>query len=711
MQNTTNVIDAIRILLPSVNDRNIKLLYTLKFQKFLRQNNILKIENLFNDIVKYLKDDSVEPTYDNPPSFLQAGLDFISFLNKNIESLPEMNDMYENENEKSGKEKGKKRKEKEKEKIKNDIEMAIKGNMILCTSPCQGGKSNFTICCAIKSMLSGKTPIIVTRNLSADSIKMGNDIALISQKFNDFMIKNNVEKKFEITTLTCKKLDSEKFHKSLRGEYPRIIICLANNIQLHKVYDTLKDIKGQFDLYIDEIDYVDYGNSDVSEYLDKLKKLSSKTYAITATPLDCLLSEEELKASSNVRIKPHADYRGYHDFIVKALDIDADVSALNKISSYEEIIESDKNLKPYLESFCESKLSYAPKLDKFHPNICLLKNTYINENQDALFNGLINDYGDKVAVVVYNGKGIAMNYDGMQNIKIKNIVVKPKKYSQLEIPDVLQYFKNTNEKKFKRIIIISGIIAGRCISFVSRDYEWHLTDMYYVPANSTPVPELIQSAGRLCGRNKGKSHLILNCTLKVARALYNGLNFTYETMNRAIDEPLKNEEGIEQSFKKSVLNVPMLRSKLPPGRDLTTKIKIKKNDFNIVKENDGGFDKKDYEFTQFIKDIKENKETKEKVINDLEEIGVEEYNRLTKKMFPKWSKGDSKISKFMQNLDPNKEYNEKEIKELCKNVGIERISQLLSYNKSGKGFGNIIYIKNDKYKLYSCLLSDFKKYF
>ncbi len=723
-----NIIDAINRLIVNIDDRNIKLLYVLKLRKFIQANDKQQIETLFNNIVTYLKDcdSTIEPSYDSPPDFLQAGLDFISFLNKNIKSLPnDISDIYNTDVEEEPdlitqrinrhnriNTVSEETKDDPSSSPINNIQFLNKRGIVLCTSPCQGGKSNFTICCSIKSMLNGRTPIIITRNLSADGNKMENDINIISQQFNDFMDKNHVpDKKFEITTLRCEKLDSEKLKLSLNGTYPRIVICLANSIQLLKLVNSIKTLRGDFDLYIDEIDYIDYGDSEVAEHLDMLKKTSYKTYGITATPLDCILSEDDLKSTNSIQIIPHSEYRSYHDFQVRTLDIDPNVNALNKIASYDEIINSDANLIPYLKEFCESKLDFAVKLDKHHPNICLIKNTFINENQDALFNGIIKDFGDKLAIIVYNGKGIALYHQDMTTFKIKNITVSPKKYSNVELPDVLQYLKDTNEKKFQRIVIISGIIAGRCISFVSRDYQWHLTDMYYVPAASTPIPELIQSAGRLCGRNKGKSHLILNCTLKVARALYNGLNFTYETMSRAIDNPLKDENGAEQSLKQSILNLPICRNKFPIGRDLTSKVKIKKTEFNLVKTNDGGYDIKDYEFTALVKEINENREAVENITNNIEEIGIEEYTRLTKKMFPKWSKGTSKISLFMQNLDPHKEYTETEIKELCNLHGIQRLGQIKNINIGTNGFGTIIKEHNKKYYLHKCLINDFKKYF
>ena len=301
-----------------------------------------------------------------------------------------------------------------------------------------------------------------------------------------------------------------------------------------------------------------------------------------------------------------------------------------------------------------------------------------------------------------------MYYDGMTTVNIKNTVVKPKKYYNLEIPDVIQYFKS-DEERFKRIVIISGLTAGRCISFVSRDYEWHLTDMYYVPAISTPVPELIQSTGRLCGRNKGKSHLILNCTLKVAQALYNGLNFTYESLYRAVDSTSKDSK---ETLKESMMKIPMERKKLPVGRNLTTKVKVNKNEFNLVKENDGGFEFDEaYKFNRVIREIKENKEKAKEVVNDIEEIGIEEYQRLTKKMFPKWSVSDSKISNFMKNLDPHKEYTEKEFRDLCKEYDIKSLGQLKSIKIGTNGFGTIIKQEKNKFFLYPCLKNEFIKFF
>jgi len=82
----------------------------------------------------------------------------------------------------------------------------------------------------------------------------------------------------------------------------------------------------------------------------------------------------------------------------------------------------------------------------------------------------------------------------------------------------------------------------------------------------------------------------------VATALWNGLNFTNEVINRAIASPLLDAAGEEKSFADSIKNIPMLKTKLPEKRDLTNKVKVNKRDFNLVSKNDGGESLESYKF-------------------------------------------------------------------------------------------------------------------
>lgn len=95
-------------------------------------------------------------------------------------------------------------------------------------------------------------------------------------------------------------------------------------------------------------------------------------------------------------------------------------------------------------------------------------------------------------------------------------------------------------------------------------------------------------------------------------------------------------------------------------------------------------------------------------------MNKEEFNRLTKKMFPVWAKGNSKISLFMQNLDPVKNFTANELKEYALSVGIQEIIHLTKSIVGNKtnGYGMIMRKNNNgTYQMYPCLLEYFNKNF
>ena len=691
-----------------IEDLNDRLTFQKSLNEAILLNNDEKIKNIFCVISKYFNEKEERYTseiyYDEPPSFYTAGLDFLHLISPDLINLPnlpeyfasvEMDAFPESTN-------WKKSNLKNQNKNKQKINTMVKKDMCLCSADTQSGKTIFSICLAVKCMLEGRTPVFTTRNITGDLNKLKNDIDNFSKKFDDFMEKHSVKDiKFKITCVNGDNL--EEIEKK-----PRIVVCLGNNTQLSNIAKIFKNRPSTFDIIIDEIDFVDYGkNSNVSNVLSELKKISYQTFGVTATPLDTILSEHDIKSINIINLKRPADYRGFIDFQVKLLKIHPETTALNIKSTFDKILESDKNLKPFLEDFAKSKPDFIWSTKEYIPNICLIKNSNINDNQDEMFNGICNNFQSKVVTIVYNGEGICLNYkDIPSSFEINGTKVKPKTYSKIDIPDILQYLKdNGGVKKFPRIIIIAGILAGRCISYVSRDYCWHLTDMYYNPAKTTPIPEIIQSCGRLCGRNKGKAHLYLHCTERVASSLYDGFHFTNEIIMRAIASPLiENDE--ELSFDNSIKSVKMNNKKFPLGRRITSKVEIKKNEFNLVKGLDGGININEYKFVEIVE-----QEPQEEIQENNKEIGEEEFIRLTTKMFPVWKNATSKIANFMKNLDSNKLYSKKEIVDLCDNVGIVRLGQLKNIKSGTQGFGTIIQEINNKYRLYPCLVVEFNKNF
>ena len=207
---------------------------------------------------------------------------------------------------------------------------------------------------------------------------------------------------------------------------------------------------------------------------------------------------------------------------------------------------------------------------------------------------------------------------------------------------------NGDVEKFPRILILSGDYASRCTSFVSRDYEWHLTDMYYNPATSTPISEQVQNVGRLTGRNKNKAHLYLHCTQKVARALFHGYHFCNEIIERARENPKIQEDGNELQFIESVKAVKMNKNKFPIGRKLCSKSGIGKHDFNLVKTEDGGKSIDEYKFKVLVEELVVQREnlikTETKIDGEVDGVKINNLQR--------WIKPDCKllVSKMLKFL-------------------------------------------------------------
>jgi hypothetical protein len=102
-----------------------------------------------------------------------------------------------------------------------------------------------------------------------------------------------------------------------------------------------------------------------------------------------------------------------------------------------------------------------------------------------------------------------------------------------------------------------------------------------------------------------------------------------------------------------------------------------------------------------------------------------EIQRLSKKMFKKWSKlieeqtfetNEKKttvIAKWMNDLEPRKEYTEDEMKKLCKTYGISSIELVMKikFKSNSNGYGKIIVNKGGFYQLDPLLVPAYEEYF
>ncbi len=285
-----------------------------------------------------------------------------------------------------------------------EIDTIIKKGMVVASAGTQSCKTNFIQCFSIISMIDGKTPIIVLRNLTGDALQFESRCDALVKNLENYLSAKNVKEDFKITILRGNKLDdqicSEKLDQSLKGGCPRIVVCLGNEAQLKKIVKATKNYEGKFDLFIDEIDNVDYGTKTVTKIVDGkevkvgelcgtafalkiLKEKAHQVIGVTATPLDCIFSEKDLKSVNQLRLSPPEDYRGLLDIEVKLLD--HETSSLSKASSFEIICEADPNLKNFLTEFAKSKAGFAWNIKEYIPNICLIKKWKIDKKSFDTF--------------------------------------------------------------------------------------------------------------------------------------------------------------------------------------------------------------------------------------------------------------------------------------------------------------------------------------
>lgn len=740
-----------RILLMAVHDKVVRLVFEKNMNTAMSSKNIESVQMVLRDIENYLEHGKAQlidnKKYNQIPLFDQAVMDCILIMCKDLARIPDLDEYFiqvevdnvDNMMIGNGNNNGNGNGNNNGENTIKEIETMVKKNMILASAPTQSIKSTFIGCTAIRSMLRGFTPIIVLRNITEDVNQLERGMTNKINNIIEYLDKHNVtNRRIDLTNkiLFGSKLESErtlsKFSSSLERTNPHFLICLANETQLERVVEIVNEYPYRYDLFLDEMDGIDYGTNNhgvlcgTATLLKILKDKSHQTFGVTATPFDVIFSESELKAANQLRLTPPEDYRGFDDILVKPLD--HEVYALNKEASYEELLNKDQNLASFLEYFSRLNPDFAWRHTQYIPNICLVKNTRFIQNQINLAMGINQNYPNLVTIV-YNGSGVMMNFPNMNSITIVDKQVQQNVFANVSIADVLQWlYDNGGVKKFPRIVIIAGDLAGRGISYVTRNFHWHTTDMYYIPARNTPIHEIIQSAGRLCGRNRSMSHLHLHTPMKVAEALYNGFHFMDEVIARAIAQPLM-EATEELSFSKSILAVRMNKRKMPVGRELTGKVKVRKTDFNLtrsVTDVDGGRDIVTYKYKtvdEYNREIEELMRLEKETYNEgagveeskseefTREIPEEEFIRLTTKMFPKWSKADTKIARFMKNLDPRKIYTETEMREHIAEVDIKQIAHLLNIKTGTNGFGTILKKVNNTYQLYPELIKAFEENF
>jgi hypothetical protein len=693
-----------------ITNNDIRTTLGVKLDLAEKKENVNEIKKIYAEISFVCMQNPVEENkksvlYETPPSFDQAVIDFLNLNIPDLIRLPEQDEFIGyinapvdekpvNSLSRKGSKSGNNRSiNKNVSNIEFLIETEIpKRKMLQTIGSTQTQKTNYQIGIAIKSLLKGITPVMITRDFIGDASQLEKRINDFSKKLEDYLHNSNVtERLFKIKVARADKLSS--------FDRQSIIVCLGNESQIPKVINMIKkntstNFIPKINVIIDENDKVDYSlGTKTYTALAELKYISHQTFGITATPLDVLALQDDLKSNDVFILTNPKDYRGHLDITVKLQEIDEKVKGINRVATYDEVIEHDKNFAYFLSEYSKSQPEYVWSIRQHLPNICLIKVTNINATQDALFDGIYDNYENKFALIIMHEKGIKMKFKGMKDCIIDGKDVKPDTFMKdIDLPDWFQYLKNNGGvKRFPRILVISGYKAERCISFVSRDYAWHLTDMYYNPASKTSIPTMWQETGRLTGRNKGKSHLHLHCTKRVADSLYNGINFTNEAITRGIENPFF-LKGEEQTLFESIKNVTMLNKKFPKYRNIVTKAPVKRKDFKLVRKNDGGKSLENYKYNTDELDEFEDCEA------DAEEKEVIDDSDKLKKVKEAYNKQGSIVNKIINKfIDNNFSYLSKNELDVTNIANYDRwnLGKSAQYNIIEKTENGLYKLRND----------------
>ena len=472
--------------------------------------------------------------------------------------------------------------------------MKKEGNFKLAYGQCQSGKSKFIIAAAIMSLFQLRDAVIVVSNLGCHVTQLCTNIKSLSEKWvdgvytiNQHFCRRRLDYLHDGMNFTPVMANAQRALDSRSGSRStfqnRIIISLANTAQLKRVVKTMmKDPSVTYDLLIDEADEVDHGKSKNSmngraRQLFELKAKANYTIGVTATPWDTICNEKALKPDSVIQLQQPADYRSASDFLFK------------------EIREPSELRSKFLPSYSTLALQTCDD-GTIVPNVCLIHVPRVNQQRD-LANYVQSKFSGVFTTIILNGQdGCMINGNSVpETFTVGTVNIKKNTASKkISIAQMLQYVSDAGVEVCPRVLIISGNLAGRGLSFQSLDYKIVLTDMFYASctlknawnkANST----LIQVLGRGCGRNA------------------NGRTFTihtYETVYRqvklsvqSLGEQLNRVESTYETLLDGMKAVPMNMGKLPRG-DYGNKCGIVAESMTQVvnSQSDGGQPLSDYDF-------------------------------------------------------------------------------------------------------------------
>jgi hypothetical protein len=467
----------------------------------------------------------------------------------------------------------------------------------------QSGKTQFLQGITIAHIALSRCPVIVIlRNCRGDAQQLSN-------RFTDFIKEQNQyfkEAGFSASNvLKYFYVGGNKSEESLRKAFTNcnMIVAIANKTQLNRLARVITP-ETKYATVIDEADSVAYGKDDV-QFRETLHRSilanSGRTYAITATTFNIIFSEKNIPTKNIISLPIKTEYRGLQKIQMKVIDPKNET----ELEDYLTLL-SDRNA--YEHKVDDSLHRGLKKTD--HPMIMLIKKYHRKLKQQELARQVV-EIGNWSEVIVFNGDGLTMyskHIEALAEIIRGGVIgekfkIKPKtvhiekndgKYYltvKAQIDEGLQYYKelhmSSKSTRISHLAIVSEGMADRGISFVSKDYKWHLTAQYYEPNKKVFADNIIQSI-RLCGNYKDDLPSVLYSTEKVCDDLAKCFLVQEEMLMRC--KRCKASEKVK-SIPRVLRKMQLCSEKVPEKRKFGVQDCILEN---VVEGEDGGVEMREY---------------------------------------------------------------------------------------------------------------------
>lgn len=340
------------------------------------------------------------------------------------------------------------------------------------------------------------------------------------------------------------------------GDYdpdePKVYIAIGNSSQIKKF---LLLEPTNFQLCIDEADLCVKScnaSSKLEASMIRLKNRASHTLGVTATCLPILFHEKQLNSVSLVPNPPN--YYGYEMVQkIRLIPVEDPVAI-----AYEQFIE-DGGLMLHVE----------------HP---------IKEKQRRSARALCNQYPE-VMFIVFNGDGLLVYPHPARKRLLKRVELdtdfRPKAHSKSDpvmickdrcsLYLLLQTIKNHG---IKHVSIVAGRMASRGISFVSEQYDYHLTHQILLCSETKHAEGIVQSL-RILGIYRDKPKL----KLYAMRSTFDMIETTYLAFDK-YTETLGNKTWDMARIAEEVKKI-----KVPTIKRFSRPQVVKYLDFKVDKTN------------------------------------------------------------------------------------------------------------------------------